>query len=117
MASRRGTYVTDLGDFLDKQGDLADLPTPALNLALHITSIVAWVTNQQGLDEQWTNVPCRRSPGRRRCPADILAILESAPTFGIRWWCPACGDNGFVYGWKDTVWDRGVWSERPPNTN
>lgn len=119
MGSRRGTYVTDFNDFLDDQGDLADMPTPALNLALHLASIIAWMTNQKNadLEMEWTNVPCRRSPRRRRCNSDILAAFESTPQFGIRWWCPICGDNGFLYGWENTVWDRGVWSDRPQVTH
>jgi len=97
--------VTDLNDFLTEGGDLVhDLPTPALNLALHITSIVAWMTNQKAISEyEWTNVACRRKPKRRRCSADILACFESTPVFGIRWWCPARNDNGFVYGWEESL--------------
>jgi hypothetical protein len=114
MSSRRGTYVTDLRHFLTDDGDLIhDLPTPALNLALHVASIVAWVTNQRTIAEyEWTTVPCRRTPKRRRCPADIMVAFESAPVFDIRWWCPVCGDNGFVYGWERSLWDRGEWSEK-----
>ncbi len=108
MSSRRGTYVTDFRHFLGSDGELPpDLPTPARNLALHVGSIIAWMTSREVSECEWTNVPCRRSPGRRRCSADILAEFESTPVFGISWSCPACGDNGFVYGWEDSLWDRG----------
>ena len=117
MATRRGTYVTDFRHFLDDEGDLAKMPNQALNLVLHLGAIVGWMTNQRGTDLEFTNVPCRRSPGRRRCVGDILAIFESSPRFGIRWWCPVCEDNGFLYGWEETLWDRGIWSERPQVTH
>jgi hypothetical protein len=109
VGSRRGTYVTDLRHFMTEDGDINyDLPRPALNLALHIAQIVAWMTNQAvDAEAEWTNVPCRRSPKRRRCPGDILASFEHDPVFGIRWWCPICGDNGFAYGWEDSLWNRG----------
>lgn len=111
MGSRRGTYVIDLRHFMTEDGDLNyDLPTPALNIALHIAQIVAWMTNQPvDSKAEWTNVPCRRNPRRRRCRGDILASFESDPAFGIRWWCPICGDNGFAYGWEDSLWNRGAW--------
>jgi hypothetical protein len=35
------TYVTDLRHYLDDTGDLADMPGPALNLAMFFASIVA----------------------------------------------------------------------------
>lgn len=93
------------------------MPNQALNLVLHLGAIVGWMTSRPATDLEFTNVPCRRSPRRRRCVADITATFESEPQFGIRWWCPLCGDNGFLYGWEETLWDRGIWSQRPQVTH
>ena len=48
----------------------------ALALALFFGSIVAWVTDHLPDGDWHTNVPCRRSPGRRRCLGDIMADLN-----------------------------------------
>lgn len=62
-------WVVDMRHYLDEEtGDLPDgLPTPVLNLALFFGSIVAWVTDHLPHGDWHTNVPCRRSPSRRRC--------------------------------------------------
>jgi hypothetical protein len=98
------TWVTDIRHFLDGAGALPEMPGPALNLALFLGAIVAWVTSS-AVDRR-TNVPCRRTPGRRRCRGEILAAL--APDGAeISWQCPVCGDNGVIHGWEGTRWDRG----------
>jgi hypothetical protein len=63
------------------------LPTAVLNLALFFGSIVAWVTDHLPEGDWHTNVPCRRSPGRRRCLGDIIAELDRASGH-IVWQCP-----------------------------
>jgi hypothetical protein len=107
--------------YLDEDtGDLPDrLPTPVLNLALFFGSIVAWVTDHLPHGDWHTNVPCRRSPGRRRCQGDIMAELDRTSGH-IVWQCPVCGDIGLIQGWEGTLWNRqgaadsaGVFSARP----
>ena len=90
----------------DETGDLFEgLPTPVINLAVFFGSIVAWVTDHLPQGDWHTNVPCRRSPGRRRCLGDIMAELDGAAGY-ISWQCPVCGDNGLIHGWEDTLWNR-----------
>jgi hypothetical protein len=93
--------------YLDEStGDLPDsLPARILNLALFFGSIVAWVTDHLPGGDWQTNVPCRRSPGRKRCLGEIIAQLDSRPGY-IAWQCPVCGDNGLIHGWEDTLWNR-----------
>jgi len=99
------TWVTDLRHYLTEEGYLADLPTPTLNLALFVGSIVAWVTGHRPSDTPRTNVYCRRSPGRRRCPGEVQAVLDESSA-RIVWECPICGDNGVISGWEGTEWER-----------
>ena len=113
-------WVVDMRHYLDEEtGDLPEgLPTPVLNLALFFGSIVAWVTDHLPDGDWHTNVPCRRSPGRRRCLGDIVAELDPASGH-IVWQCPICGDNGLIHGWEDTMWNRhggarAVPSDTPP---
>jgi hypothetical protein len=99
------TWVTDMRHFLDGAGAIADIPGPGLNLALFLGAIVAWVTSGRSAADPWTNVSCRRSPGRRRCPGEIRASFEVDRTT-ISWHCLVCGDNGVTRGWEGTPWDR-----------
>ncbi len=108
--SRPATWVTDLRHYIDEETDdwAEALPGPALNLALALGSIVAWVTDHLpavDLGDLHTNVPCWRSPGRKRCRGDIMAE-RSEGSSDIVWHCPVCRDNGVIRGWEDTLWDR-----------
>ena len=101
-----GTWVTDMPHFLDASGAIPrDIPRPALNLVVFLGAIVAWVTSGRSVSQPRTNVSCRRSPGRRRCPGEITASFE-ADGAAIAWHCPVCGSNGITRGWEGTRWDR-----------
>jgi hypothetical protein len=100
------TWVIDLQHYVDSDGCLVDsLPARAQILVRFLGAVVGWVTSRPTSDWTQTNVPCRRSPGRRRCFGDIFAQVEP-DTQAIRWECPICGDNGWIRGWADTEWDR-----------
>lgn len=99
------TWVTDMRHFLDERGDLAAMPAPALKLALHLGSIVGWMTSRSIEGPERTNVSCRRSPGRVPCRGEIHALFE-ARGGAILWECPLCGDNGRIDGWQESRWDR-----------
>jgi hypothetical protein len=100
------TFVTSMQHFLDHNGELPeDIPGPALNIGLFLGSIVAWVTTHQARPKDRTTVPCRRSPGRRRCPGIMYAGFDSDGST-IIWQCPVCLDNGMIHGWEGTMWDR-----------
>lgn len=101
------TWVTDMKHYLDEDGYLAEMPGPALKLALFQGAIVSWVTAQLPRQIPRTNVTCRRTPGRQRCLGEIHAFLE-VPSERIIWHCPFCGDNGLISGWEGTEWDRRV---------
>jgi hypothetical protein len=90
----------------DETGDLPEvIPERVLSLAVFFGAIVAWVTDHLPEGDPLTNVPCRRSPGRRRCRGEIAAELDRTSGH-IVWQCPLCGDNGLIHGWEDTPWDR-----------
>ena len=73
--AREQTWVTDPRHLIDEEtDDWGDLPGPALNLAIALGSIVAWVTDHLPAGEPHTNVPCWRSPGRKRCRGDITPV-------------------------------------------
>jgi hypothetical protein len=107
MTPRANTYITDLRHYLDEEtGELAaDMPAPALRLAMFLASIVAWATSQEGEEGELTNVWCWRSPGRTHCRGEISARLASGSS-EIVWQCPLCGVNGVIRGWEGSLWDH-----------
>jgi hypothetical protein len=100
-------WVVDMRHYLDEEpGDLPDaVPERVLSLAIFFGAIVAWVTDHLPDGDEYTNVPCRRSPGRRRCRGEIIALLDRTSGY-LEWHCPLCGDNGLIHGWEGTPWDR-----------
>ncbi len=72
------SWVVDMRHYIDEDaGDLPEvIPERVLGLAIFVGAIVAWVTDHSPDGDEHTNVPCRRSPGRRRCRGDIIARLE-----------------------------------------
>jgi len=98
--------ISNMQHFLDEYGVIpAEMPGPVRNIALFLGAIVAWVTVRQVTHDEQTNVPCRRSPNRRRCSGTIYAgVAADAAT--IVWECPVCGDTGMISGWEGTPWDR-----------
>ena len=101
-------WVVDMRHYVDEEtGDLPEsLPERVVSLAIFFGAIVAWVTDHLPEGDEHTNVPCRRSPGRRRCRGDIVAELDR-PSGHIVWQCLICGDNGLIHGWEETLWNRG----------
>jgi hypothetical protein len=105
---RPQTWVVDMRHYVDEEtGDLPEqLPSRLVVLALFFGSIVAWVTDHLPEGDWHTNVPCRRSPGRKRCLGEIVAELDDTSGY-IAWQCPVCSDKGWIHGWEDTLWNRG----------
>ena len=96
------TWIVDIQHYLDPNGAFADMPSRAKILAEFFTSIVVDATTN--LDEA-PSVRCRRSPGRRRCIGMIVSYPGADDLDRIHWNCPICNDNGFISGWKNTIWD------------
>ncbi len=96
------TWITDLTHFLEDGRPHPQLPGPALKLAAHLGAIVVAVTSTD-LDSP-LGVRCRRRPGRKPCPGQIEAFID-AESNHIHWLCLACGDNGLISNWENTLWD------------
>ena len=100
-------WVVDMRHYIDEETDdfPESLPEPVLKLAIFFGTIVAWVSDHLPEGDEHTNVPCQRSPGRRRCRGEIIAELERGTGY-IVWQCPLCADYGTIHGWEDTLWNR-----------
>jgi hypothetical protein len=53
-----------------------------------------------------TGVGCRRRPGHRSCPGVIQAVWEYEEGANVTWECPECGDNGYLTGIPENIWDE-----------
>lgn len=105
MARRPRTWTTDMRHYLDEDGLLAEMPAPALDLALHCGAIVAWVSSHLAVPLPETNVRCRtRTRAEGRCVGDLYAGI--AADDAIEWFCVVCHEAGRISGWRQTPWDR-----------
>jgi len=100
------TWVTNMLHYLDEDGAFTLGPGPARRLAEYQGSIVEAVTSRPA-DEDWmTTIQCRRRPGHVRCIAPIIAGYAQDNPTAIVWGCPLCGDEGYISGWQETLWDK-----------
>lgn len=94
----------DLTHWLTEDGAIAPMPRPARRLAEYMGIIVAEATSFPTEQVSDQGVKCRCRPGRKPCSGTIETDFEPA-TDRIVWWCPECGENGFISNWKGTLWD------------
>lgn len=95
------TYVTDITHFLDKTGELAEMPKPARKMASFLVLLIDATTQNfpaRGFD---TRIRCKT----KACRGSIRGSL--APQADrITWRCPECGLNGVIFNWQQTKWDQ-----------
>ena len=100
------TWITDIRHFLDKDGNIpVDVPGSVIRLARYFGSIVKSVSSQRDPEDYHTGIYCRRHPGHKPCPGEILAVIDDEKEFAIVWQCPCCDDKGIISGWKGTIFD------------
>jgi hypothetical protein len=97
------TWVTDIRHFLDESGNLAQESEVSLRFAEFQVAIIALISHPEPVPEQ-LRVACRRRPDRKPCQGHIEGHIDPDLKV-IAWWCPVCGDNGFISNWQDTLWD------------
>jgi hypothetical protein len=99
------TLITDLTHFLTDAGAIAPMPGPARRLAEFLGRVVADATTPTSMQSFEAGVKCTRRPGRKPCPGVIETDIDPK-TNTIEWWCPECGENGYIRNWAGTLWDR-----------
>ncbi len=103
------TWVSNMRHFLDEDGMIPDdLPEPAFRLAGYFGAIVKAVSIRQDRETLSTGIKCRRRPGRKPCPGEILAFIDRQNDFVINWHCTNCDDNGIISGWQYTIYDCSI---------
>ncbi len=93
--------MADLQHFLDLT---EDTPAPARRLAAHVAVIVR-VASSGDANVSWVSaLPCRRRPGNRSCSGRVM-VFRPEPAGAVRWQCNACGDDGAISNWEDSIYD------------
>ena len=102
------TWITDLRHYLDETVNFPpDLPPEAFNLASHLGKIVEAITARKQIGIAIaTGISCRRRPEHKKCSGKIAGLLDQKDGNRIKWSCPACGENGVISGWQETMWDK-----------
>jgi hypothetical protein len=95
------TWVVDLRHFLTPDGTITDFPGRAR--AEHFASIAV---NATANIDDIPSVQCRRRPHHQRCVGIVMSYLSDDKDESIHWYCSVCSDNGIIYGWQNTRWDR-----------
>lgn len=97
------SYITDITDFLDENGDIEIEFGVGQRFAEYLTSIISMVSHPPPLPIEF-NVKCRRKPKRKPCKG-ILQGGTDPVTDMILWWCPECLESGYISNWQGTMWD------------
>jgi predicted RNA-binding Zn-ribbon protein involved in translation (DUF1610 family) len=107
MANR---WIVDMHHYLSDDG----LPVVRRGtLVPFLGAIVEAVSAVQGTEAPMADVRCRRRPRHQPCSGIIDAFIEP-DTQAIEWYCPACGDDGYIANWMRTPWDCSPAHAAPP---
>jgi len=90
---------------LDENGKLPDdLPGPARRLTIFLGQIISEISSVPAGKTFVTSLKCRRRPGRKPCPGEILS-WRNKETDSIKWECSQCGVGGEIHNWRGSPWD------------
>jgi hypothetical protein len=93
--------VADLRHFLDIPDEA---PGPARKMAEHLGFVIRVATAGEAGAPWVSALTCRRRPANRPC-AGHIAVFRAALPAPIEWRCTACGDEGVISGWEDSLYD------------
>jgi len=98
--------VIDITHYLDEQG-FPVFAGPAGGLSRFFGKIVAAASLLPVEGTAYSAVRCRRRPRHKRCEGGIHIYRRYDGV--IEWTCPECDDEGFIYNWEGTYWDKGLY--------
>ena len=94
-------FVSDLRHFLDIPDEA---PGPARKMAQHLGFVVRAATAGNAGAPWVSALNCRRRPANKPCAGHIAVFRADLPA-PIEWRCTACGDEGVISGWEDSLYD------------
>ena len=93
--------MADLRHFLDIPDEA---PGAARKMAEHLGFVVRVATAGDAGAPWVSALTCRRRPANRPCAGHIAVLRVDLPA-PIEWRCTACGDEGVISGWEDSLHD------------
>jgi len=100
------TYVVDINDLLDEDGELPADPRVRHN-AIRFVSFIEYGGTLKPFHGRETLVPCRRRPGRKPCLGMMWVV--KCPDDRIEAYCPDCREvEALISGWEGTLWAGGI---------
>ena len=97
------TIVTDITHFLDEDGNVAELPKPAMMLIQFLGKIIKAVSLDVNSPIVAPELRCYERSSEVDCDGDIEAwALQRG---NIEWYCDSCGENGMISNWETSPWD------------
>lgn len=117
-AMRPRSWVVNMQHYLDEETRERARTIPVAPLEpIALLRVDRGLGDRPSPEGDWhTNVPCPRSPGRKRCLGEIVAELDRTSGY-IAWQCPVCGDKGWIHGWEGTLWNRSGAGYRTPGSH
>jgi hypothetical protein len=97
-------WITRMSHYDYRDDEVWKIPKEAKRLATYFGSILRETLQRVPMMPPSTGLQCRRRPQHVRCHGYIHSELLSGGA-EVRWWCPECGDNGYIYDWEGTRWD------------
>jgi len=110
------TFVVDIRDWLDRQGNLPTRPSPLRRNARRVATFVEYSADLEAGEGRETLVECRRRPRGHECLGLIWVV--KLPDERIEAFCMACGETeALISGWQDTQWGQGLMEPVPIMTD
>ena len=99
-------FSMNIRHYLDEKGIIPDrLPASAKAMANYIGAIVSSVSSNPLEESVETGVQCHPTPEQKPCSGIIIGYMDLASN-KIHWECPTCGNQGVIFDWEGTLWDR-----------
>jgi hypothetical protein len=99
------SWITDITDFLDDNGEIITEPPQARKLAEYFIAIVVMASYPDTEYPPEYRVSCRRRPNRKPCLEEIAGWIEPGSD-DIYWICPKCQNKGRISSWRGTIWEK-----------
>jgi hypothetical protein len=95
-------WLIDIRHWLNDNYDGPALPRLKLKVA-KLKEIIIYATSELAGRTVESAPRCWRKPQRKPCEGILKVRVVGHDE--IRWFCPACSDEGVISGWTGLIWD------------
>jgi hypothetical protein len=97
------TIISDITHFLNGEGEVSNLPVPAMKLFNFLTKIIENVSSNIAEPLVEVDVLCCDRGSKIKCNGHIEAWCNDDRI--IDWVCCKCSESGTISKWQKTKWD------------